>query len=63
VNATVVNQGRERLRSASIFLPAATLSLPIAAKQSVQFVSSTGVTTRRGWDFNSFNVTWQFVSF
>jgi len=41
----------------------ATLSLPIAAKQSVQFVYGAGVTTRRGWDFSSFNVTWQFVTF
>lgn len=41
----------------------ATLSLPIAAKQSVQFVYGAGVATRRGWDFSSFNVTWQFVTF
>ena len=41
----------------------ATLAIPIAPKQSVQFVYGTGITTRRGWDFSSFNVTWQFVTF
>jgi hypothetical protein len=29
----------------------------------VQFVYGAGVTTRRGWDFSSFNVTWQLVTF
>jgi hypothetical protein len=41
----------------------ATLSVPIAAKQALQFVYGAGVTTRRGWDDSSFNVTWQFVTF
>jgi hypothetical protein len=41
----------------------ATLAVPIAAKQSLQFVYGTAITTRRGWDFSSFNVTWQFVIF
>jgi hypothetical protein len=41
----------------------AALSLPIAAKQSVQVIYGTGVTTRRGWDFSSLIVTWQFVTF
>jgi hypothetical protein len=41
----------------------ATLSLPIAAKQSVQLIYGTGVTTRRGWDFSSLIVTWQFVTY
>jgi hypothetical protein len=41
----------------------ATLSIPIARQQSLKFVYSTGATTRRGSDFDSFNVTWQLVSF
>lgn len=41
----------------------ATLSIPISAQQSLKFVYSTGATTRRGSDFNSFNVTWQLVTF
>jgi hypothetical protein len=41
----------------------ATLSLPIAANQSVQLIYGTGITTRRGWDFSSLVVTWQFVTF
>jgi hypothetical protein len=32
-------------------------------RQSLEFVSSTGATTRRGPDFNTFNVTWQLVTF
>jgi hypothetical protein len=40
-----------------------TLSVPIARQQSLKFVYSTGATTRRGSDFNTFNVTWQLVSF
>jgi hypothetical protein len=40
-----------------------TLSIPIVGQQSVKFVYSTGTTTRRGSDFNSFNVTWQLVMF
>jgi hypothetical protein len=39
----------------------ATFSLPLSAQQSLKFVYSTGATTRRGSDFNSFNVTWQMV--
>ena len=41
----------------------ATFSLPIAPRQSLKFVYSTGATTRRGSDFNTFNVTWQLVTF
>ncbi|HEX2442798.1 MAG TPA: hypothetical protein VHJ77_02550 [Vicinamibacterales bacterium] len=41
----------------------ATLSIPIARQQSLKFVYSTGATTRRGSDFNTFNVTWQLVTF
>jgi hypothetical protein len=41
----------------------ATFSVQIAAKQALQFVYGTGVTTRRGWDDSSFNVTWQFLTF
>jgi hypothetical protein len=40
-----------------------TLSVPISAQQSLKFVYSTGATTRRGSDFNTFNVTWQLVTF
>lgn len=41
----------------------ATLSVPLSSQQSVKFVYSTGATTRRGSDFNTFNVTWQLVGF
>ena len=41
----------------------ATFSLPITRQQSLKFVYSTGTTTRRGSDFNTFNVTWQLVTF
>jgi hypothetical protein len=41
----------------------ATLSIPIARQQSLKFIYSTGTTTRRGSDFDTFNVTWQLVSF
>ncbi len=41
----------------------ATLSFPISAQQSLKFVYSTGATTRRGPDFNTFNVSWQLVTF
>src|SRR6185436_7547487 len=37
----------------------ATVSVPISSRQSLKFVYSTGATTRRGSDFNTFNVTWQ----
>ena len=40
-----------------------TLSVPISGPQSLKFVYSTGATTRRGSDFNTFNVTWQLVTF
>jgi hypothetical protein len=41
----------------------ATLSIPIAGQQSVKFVYSTGASTRRGSDFNTFSATWQVVMF
>jgi hypothetical protein len=41
----------------------ATLSVPIVGHQSIKFAYSTGTTTRRGSDFNTFNVTWQLVMF
>jgi hypothetical protein len=41
----------------------ATLSIPITRQQSLKFVYHTGATTRRGSDFDTFNVTWQFVTF
>jgi hypothetical protein len=41
----------------------ATLALPIVDHQSVKLTYSTGTTTRRGSDFNTFNVTWQLVTF
>jgi hypothetical protein len=40
-----------------------TLTIPTVDQQSVKFVYSTGTTTRRGSDFNTFNVTWQLVMF
>ena len=40
----------------------ATLSVPLSARQSLKIVYSTGATTRRGTDFNTFNVTWQRVT-
>jgi hypothetical protein len=40
-----------------------TLSIPVVGQQSVKFVYSTGTTTRRGSDFNTFNATWQLVMF
>ena len=40
-----------------------TLSVPIVGQQSVKFVYSTGTTTRRGSDFDTFNATWQIVMF
>jgi hypothetical protein len=41
----------------------ATFSIPIARQQSLKFFYSTGATTRRGSDFDTFNVTWQLVTF
>jgi hypothetical protein len=40
-----------------------TLSVPIVGQHSVKFVYSTGTTTRRGSDFDTFNATWQLVMF
>jgi len=40
-----------------------TYSVPLAPQQSLKFVYSTGTSTRRGSDFNTFNVTWQLVMF
>jgi len=40
-----------------------TLSIPIVGQQSVKLVYSTGTTTRRGSDFDTFNATWQLVMF
>jgi hypothetical protein len=50
----------DRQRNARV---GATLSVPVVGQQSVKFVYSTGTTTRRGSDFNTFNVTWQIVMF
>ena len=41
----------------------ATLSIPIVGQQSIKFAYSTGTTTRRGSDFDTFNATWQLVMF
>jgi hypothetical protein len=41
----------------------ATLSIPVVGQQSIKFAYSTGATTRRGSDFNTFNATWQLVRF
>jgi hypothetical protein len=40
-----------------------TFSVPASGQQSIKFTYSTGATTRRGNDFNTFNVTWQLVWF
>ena len=40
-----------------------TLSVPIVGQHSVKFVYSTGTTTRRGSDFDTFNAPWQLVMF
>jgi hypothetical protein len=40
-----------------------TWSLPIASQQSLKLVYSTGTSTRRGSDLDTFNVTWQLVMF
>jgi hypothetical protein len=39
----------------------ATLSLPMSREQALKFIYSTGVATRRGADFDTFVVLWQFV--
>jgi hypothetical protein len=38
-----------------------TLSIPIGKMQSMKLTYSTGATTRRGTDFDSFSVMWQLV--
>lgn len=40
-----------------------TYSVPLATRQSLKFAYSTGTSTRRGSDFNTVTVTWQFVMF
>ena len=40
-----------------------TFSVPASGQQSIKFVYSTGATTRRGSAFNTFNLTWQLVTF
>jgi hypothetical protein len=40
-----------------------TVSIPVARMQSVKLTYSTGVFTRRGQDFDTFNATWQLVMF
>jgi hypothetical protein len=40
-----------------------TLSIPITRLQSLKFGYSTGTTTRRGSDYDTFSVTWQAVRF
>lgn len=39
----------------------ATFSQPLGARQSLKFTYSTGATTRRGSDFDTFNIVWQLV--
>ena len=41
----------------------ATWSIPVVGQQSVKLAYSTGTTTRRGSDFNTFNAMWQVVLF
>jgi Putative MetA-pathway of phenol degradation len=40
-----------------------TLSLPLPDNQSIKLAYSTGASTLRGSDFDTFNVTWQLVQF
>jgi hypothetical protein len=40
-----------------------TLSVPITQRQSIKLIYSTGTTTRRGSDYNTFSLTWQNVRF
>ena len=40
-----------------------TFSVPVVGQQSLKFTYSTGTTTRRGSDFNTFHITWQLVMF
>jgi hypothetical protein len=40
-----------------------TLSIPVGKFQSVKLIYSTGATTRRGTDFDSFSVNWQLVRY
>lgn len=40
-----------------------TLSMPIGRQQSLKLAYSTGVTTVRGSDFDTFTATWQLVVF
>ena len=39
----------------------ATLSLPMSREQTLKFIYSTGLATRRGADFDTFVILWQFV--
>ena len=39
----------------------ATVSLPLATRQSLKFSYSTGATTRAGGDFDTFGVAWQVI--
>jgi small neutral amino acid transporter SnatA (MarC family) len=41
----------------------ATLSIPLGKWQSMKVVYSTGASTRRGTDFDSFSVTWQLARY
>jgi hypothetical protein len=41
----------------------ATFSVPLSSRQSLKFVYSAGAATRRGSAFDTFNVTWQVVTF
>jgi hypothetical protein len=40
-----------------------TISIPISRFQSAKIVYSTGASTRRGTDFDSFSVTWQLAKY
>lgn len=41
----------------------ATLALPMSREQSLKFIYSTGLATRRGADFDTFVILWQLVTF
>jgi hypothetical protein len=67
VNATYYAGGRvtvndvanvERLRNTRL---GATLSLPLARRQSLRFTGSTGTWVRAGTDFTTFSVSWNYA--
>jgi hypothetical protein len=40
-----------------------TISIPVSKWQSLKVVYSTGASTRRGTDFDSFSINWQLAKY